>query len=76
MLRSRLPARWSLGLERTQLGKRDAGQDLGGPHLAKLRRDLGFELCDHGNDVVTIGRLVSCLVIDDRTNSHSLYSSP
>ena len=34
---------------------------LGRPHLANLRRDLGFEPCGYGNDVVTAGRLVSCL---------------
>ena len=34
---------------------------LGRPHLANLRRDLGFEPCGYGDDVVTAGRLVSCL---------------
>jgi hypothetical protein len=50
---------------------------LGHPHLAKLRHDLCFEPCGHGNDVATAGRLVLCLVINeferqpsDRTNGH------
>jgi hypothetical protein len=72
ILRSRLLARWPVGLERMQLGKRGVGQDLGGPHLAKLRRDLGFEPCDHGNDVVTVGRLVSYLVIDELSGAHRI----
>lgn len=55
---------------------------LGRRHLDKLRRDLGFEPCGHGNDVVIAGRLISCLAINELSGTHrivrtvtSLYSS-
>jgi hypothetical protein len=63
-------------------GKDVLERGLGHPHLAKLRRDLCFEPCGHGNDVATAGRLVLCLVINELSGTHrivrtvtSLYSS-
>jgi hypothetical protein len=58
-----------VGLERTQLGEERCWTRPGTP---TSRHDVGFEQCDHGNDVVTVGRLVSRLVIDELSGPDSI----
>ena len=53
-------------------GKRGVGQDLGGPHAAKLGGELDLKLGDQGRDVIAVSRFIARLVVDELCSAHGI----